>query len=49
MTEQERIFCLSEEERNRLLVEIIPLLEQKSIEEIEMALHRLILKELHKS
>ena len=36
---------LSEEERKKFLAEIIPIVEKKSIEEIEKALQQILLKE----
>lgn len=40
---------LSEEERQHFRAEIIPILEKKSITEIEMAMQQLFLKEIRKT
>jgi len=46
MIEHEKNSSLSDEERKQFMAEMMPILEKNSMEEIEMALQQLILKQL---
>lgn len=49
MNKHQKNHCLSEEERKQLFAEIIPILEKKTLEEINLTLQLISIKETKQS